>query len=262
MRKIKKILFETKSFLRNIYSFLLCNQECIICKAETNTSLPLCDDCIKSKIENALDFRLEHPEAFCQNCSHRLISEKELCTSCRALFENENEVENSNENIVCDKIFAIYPYQDKIGKCLIEWKNFNNKVFAELFAQVIYKFIDKNAELKNIAIVPVPPRPKKIKTKGWDQIEELCKQLEVRYNTEILYLLKREDGIAQKNLSSKMRKTNLKGKIHLKNQKSKIPEKLIILDDVTTTGSTLHECAKALKTSGCKKIYGLTIFFD
>ncbi len=147
---LNKVFLQIKSFIRNIYALLLCTQNCIICKAELDMALPLCDACIKSQIEEPLQFRIEHAETFCQNCSRRLISEKELCTRCRSDSKN-----------ICDKIYSIYPYQARIGTSLIQWKNFNKKVFAELFAQVIFKFLNANTELKDIGIVPVPPRPKK-----------------------------------------------------------------------------------------------------
>ncbi len=211
-----------------------------------------------------MEFRISNAEEFCQNCSRRLISEKEFCTSCRAKIEEENKEKNTDEKQECDKIFAIYPYQADIGKCLIQWKNKNNKVFAEFFAQIIAKFINSTEELQNIALVPVPPRPKKMKTKGWDQIEELCSQLETCHNLKIERLIKRRDGISQKKLSSKLRKSNLKGKIYPINLKpnQKVPKTLIIIDDVVTTGSTLNSCAKVLKELGCKQVIGLSIFFD
>ncbi len=263
---LKKVFFKIKSALRNIFSFLLCKQECILCKAETTTALPLCETCIKEKFEKSLEFRISHDKEFCQNCSRHLISEKEFCTACRAGLEEEKPtaLENTSEKQECDKIFAIYPYQADIGKTLIQWKNFNNKVFAEFFAQIIAQFINSKEELQNIEIVPVPPRPKKMKTKGWDQIEDLCSQLETCHKIKVERLLKRRDGVSQKKLSSKLRKSNLKGKIYQTKLKAnqKIPKTLIIIDDVITTGSTLNSCAKVLKDLGCEQVFGLSIFFD
>ncbi len=270
MLKLKKLLLRLKTYIRDIFSVLLCNQTCMICSVELSLALPVCESCLKTRIEEALLFRIEHPEEFCQNCSRRLISEKELCTKCRSTLESETESENKSKNNLsnsnsmkfCDKIFAIYPYQDKFGEALIRWKNFNEKVFAELFAKLVFEFLQKNELLSDIAIVPVPPRPKKMKDKGWDQIEDLSKDLECFYDVKILRLLGRKDGIAQKSLSSELRKTNLKGKIYLKDSKIAVPKTLIILDDVMTTGATLNSCAEVLKLSGCEHVYGLCLFFD
>ncbi len=253
--KIKKEFLRLKRYARTFYAFLLCPQTCAVCKAPAESALPLCKNCIKEKIDAALQERQEHPENFCTHCGRLLISEQGVCTSCR-LREEENE-----ENF-CDRIFSIFSYQDKIGKTLTQWKIFNQRGFADFFARVVFKFIERKADLQNIPLVPVPPRPKKIKTKGWDQIEDLAVQLEANHNIKIFRALKRDDGSSQKSLSSKMRKTNLKGKIHLKSEGLKISETLIILDDVMTTGATLNLCAKTLKEAGCKTVYGLCLFYD
>ncbi len=252
---IKKEFLRLKRYARNLYAFLLCPQNCIVCKEPAESAIPLCKNCIKAKIEKPLQERLEHPENFCNLCGRFLISEQDICTSCRR--KKEESQKNS-----CDRIFSIYPYQDKIGKTLIQWKNLNQRGFADFFATVVYKFINTQPELQKTPIVPVPPRPKKIKAKGWDQIEDLAVQLQAKHNIEIFRALKRDDGSSQKSLSLKKRQTNLKGKIHLKKQGLKIPETLIILDDVMTTGSTLNFCAKTLKEAGCKKVYGLCLFYD
>lgn len=72
--------------------------------------------------------------------------------------------------------------------------------------------------------------------------------------------LKRQDGIPQKKLSKAERAVNLQGKIRL--AAKAVPNTLILLDDVMTTGATLEACARTLKAAGCKKVYGLCLFFD
>ncbi|AGT43083.1 ComF family protein [Treponema pedis] len=262
---LKKLKLKSKVVLRNIYAGLICPQKCLLCGTETNCGLPICSACTSTEIEGALNFRLKNEEKFCKKCGRFLISEKEYCTNCRtAILKEKNLKDEKNEPIPqsCDRIFSIYPYQGKCGQLLVHWKNFSVRGFAEVFAKSISCFVNKKEELQNIKIVPVPPRPKKIKNKGWDQIEDTAVQLEHIYDFKILRCLKRKDGTAQKTLSREKRKTNLKGKIFIKNAKQMIPETLIILDDVMTTGATLNFCAAALKEAGCKKVYGLCLFFD
>ncbi len=264
---LKKLELKAKSCLRNIYANLICPQRCLFCNNDVNSGLPLCSGCLNKEISEPLNFRLNNEERFCKSCGRLLISEKEYCTQCRARISENGNIngENKNECImpqVCDKIFSLFPYQGQAGNLLTHWKNCNVRSLAEPFAKAVFEFINAKPELQNIKIVPVPPRPKKIKNKGWDQIEDLAQQLEHIYGLEISRCLKRKDGKSQKSLSREKRKTNLKGKIVLRNKKKPLPETLVILDDVMTTGATLNFCASELKRGGCKKVYGFCLFFD
>jgi len=140
------------------------------------------------------------------------------------------------------------------------WKNNNIRTFSTIFAPLIHSFFTQHPGLMNIPLVPVPPRPKKLREKGWDQIEDLVKDLSVYPQLTIYRCLRRQDGIPQKKLSKTDRAVNLQGKIKL--AVKTVPDTLILLDDVMTTGATLEACARILKTAGCKKVYGLCLFFD
>ncbi|UTC74316.1 ComF family protein [Treponema sp. OMZ 792] len=287
---IKRFKLEALTFLRNIYARIICPQVCFFCGEETGTGIPLCGKCLQKEITEPVLFRLKYPEKFCSSCGKILISEKELCTNCRAKLREKNEEgagEKTNEQETEKKegsakllslqsdfvkrVYTLYPYKGRGGELLRLWKNQNMRGFAEIYASALAAFIEGSLELQNIPMVPVPPRPKKIKNKGWDQIEDLSVYLEHLYNLPILRCLKRKDGASQKSLSREKRASNLKGKIFLKQKKrllqSKdlkpaLPEKLIILDDVMTTGATLNFCAAALKEGGCKEVIGLCLFFD
>ena len=283
---IKKIKLRALTYLRNIYARIICPQVCFFCGEETGTGIPLCSKCLQKEITEPVLFRLKNPEKFCSSCGKILISEKELCTDCRAKLREKEKLRTeekekskkedcaktiSAQSDFVKRVYTIYPYKGRGGEILRLWKNQNMRGFAEIYASAVASFIEGLTELQNVPMVPVPPRPKKIKTKGWDQIEDLSLYLEQIYNLPILRCLKRMDGASQKSLSRERRASNLKGKIFLTRQKSfsksedlktALPEKLIILDDVMTTGATLNFCAAALKEGGCKEVIGLCLFFD
>jgi predicted amidophosphoribosyltransferase len=113
-------------------------------------------------------------------------------------------------------------------------------------------------------LVPVPPRPGKIKTRGWDQIAYLGKVLE-RLRREspgyppVYPCLKRLPSASQKKLGRDQRKTNLLGRIRCVKD---IPPGAVLFDDVITTGSTLDACASALKNGGAQRVYAVCLFYD
>lgn len=107
-------------------------------------------------------------------------------------------------------------------------------------------------------VVPVPPRPGKIKKKGWDQVELLSRRFE-RSGISVSRCLQRLPSRSQKELDRVGRATNLIGKMACV---APPPETAILIDDVITTGATLDACARSLKDAGSERVYALAFCYD
>ncbi|GHV95687.1 amidophosphoribosyltransferase [Spirochaetia bacterium] len=182
----------------------------------------------------------------CDLCGKPLISEHGRCLSCR----------NGGERAF-DRVTVLFPYTGKYRKLLKAYKFSKNLALGHYFAEKIEEVVKDLPGEPDWAIVPVPPRPGKIKKAGWDQVEYLARLLEKEM--PVLRCLKRLPSKVQKELNREDRMNNLRGRIVVK---QKPPETAILLDDVMTTGSTMDVCAAALKESGAKQVYGLCLFYD
>ncbi len=165
-----------------------------------------------------------------------------------------------------DRIIPLYSYAAEGQELLNLWKTTGVRGLSLVFAGCLSAALQAAATHPDgsafpVAVVPVPPRPKKMREKGWDQIEELAMLLEGFFGIRVLRALVRTSGIQQKKLGRLARYANLKGHISLKDGIT-VPQSVILLDDLMTTGSTLDACAEVLKAAGCGKVYGLTLFFD
>ncbi|MDR0323957.1 MAG: ComF family protein [Treponema sp.] len=189
-------------------------------------------------------------EKECNLCGRPLISERDLCLSCR-----------NGEEKSWEKLWVIFPYTGKYRNLLSEYKFKKNLRLAEYFAEQILGIIFNTGELNNACIVPVPPRPGKIKVCGWDQVDYLVKRLKKigKNKISVCRCLKRKKSKTQKSLGRKERMENLKGRICVQ---GKVPQTAFVIDDVITTGSTMETCASVLKEAGAKKVYGLCLFYD
>ena len=186
----------------------------------------------------------------CAMCGKPLISEKDICLSCR------NGAGHSY-----DRLWVLFPYTGKYRKVLTAYKFRKKIAIADFFAEKILETISENPLLQDAVIVPVPPRPGKIKDNGWDQVDYLVKRIlkNRQKQIQICRCLKRRKSKAQKYLNRTERLENLKGRIYLR---GKAPQTALIIDDVITTGSTMEICASVLKASGAKSVYGLCLFYD
>lgn len=243
---IKKYLFifndNLKCLLRKFLTVFISPYKCISCEKITY-HFPLCSKCLV-QLDNIAGM-----ENRCSKCGKELISEKNICMDCR---NDENVLKN------VDFVFPLYQYKLWKKELLFQWKIKENRSLSKYFAKKIAQI--HNLYFNKIPIVPVPPRPGKIKKNGWDQIQELCNYLEYYHNIRIQHVLKRINIDEQKSLNRKERLEHIEKAYIIKNNKIKLPEEIVLLDDISTTGATLESCGKILKNYGVKKIYGITLF--
>lgn len=227
-------------------------ETCVLCGAQSRHGYPVCDDCIEHKylapIANLCFNAIEHSR--CRKCGRPLISCNEVCTVCR----------NTDSLTAIDRILPLYSYSAENRELLAAWKTRGRRNLSGLFAYYMLTVLS-NIICKGFSVVPVPPRPGKLRERGWDQIEDIARILEKKYRIPIARCLYRTAARQQKKLNRVSRLLNLKGQILIKRHRP-VPEKAIVIDDLMTTGSTLEACATALKTAGCRVVYGLTLFYD
>ncbi len=210
------------------------------------TRYGLCENC-----QTAIDFiYFSTAGQKCILCGKPLITEIETCLSCR----------NGGQRSY-DRMWVLFPYTGIYRKLLKDYKFAKNLCLADFFAEKVLEVIFSNPELKDAVIVPVPPRPSKVKDTGWDQVDYLVKRLKKlsKGRLKVSPCLKRRNSKTQKELKRAERIENLKGRILLCKQ---TPKTAIIIDDVITTGSTMEVCSQVLKEGGAEKVYGLCLFYD
>ena len=239
-----KICFCIFSFsmqkMRKIVAFFLASETCIICQ-KPNTFL--CNSCF------CKNFTLPKKVQRCKKCGRILNNNKNFCIDCSSgrIFFN------------LDYALPIFSYTGNRKKLLHFWKVEQNRQIVFYFARFFYKFYKKY--FNSLVLVAVPPRPEKIFTQGWDQIEDLALVLKAKYKLQFLPLLIRTDNLQQK-FRNRSERINSKERYKLNLRfKGKMPKKVLLIDDVLTTGATLEECAKVLKTAGVEKVFALTLFF-
>lgn len=143
---------------------------------------------------------------------------------------------------------------------------FNEKSYLY---NTIINFIVKNEKLCGIIksydiIIPVPISKKREKQRGYNQsyliAKELSRFLEIQLIDYCLYKFK--DVIEQSKLNKEERKQNLKNVYLLKNEEKIRNKKILLVDDIFTTGATANECCKTLHQANIKEVSILTIAKD
>ena len=239
---MKYFLFIFKHFWFTFFSYLCFPMECELCK-KAAYFMPICPDCEKRLISEKIVNR-------CQSCGKELFFEKDLCIKCR------------NDDIRLQGFLSVYPrysYVLQKKRLLYLWKVANNRSFLFFFAKAIFRVLQD--KYQNIPVVPVPPRPNKIRDKGWDQIEDLVFILENKYKVKVLRILERITETQQKKLSKDERFSESKNSYLAKNPiPENLPEEVVLIDDVITTGATMNSCREILTSLGITKIHVVSLF--
>ena len=112
-------------------------------------------------------------------------------------------------------------------------------------------------------IIPVPLHPRRLKERGFNQSQLLGRVLAKKLNIpcDPFVLIRTVDTPPQVGLSEKERRENVRGAFAVSpGRHSRLEGKaLLVLDDVMTTGATVEECARTLKSAGAEKVYVLTM---
>lgn len=249
-----------RRWIRTLLSFAFAERKCICCGGDCY-DMPLCGKCAGERI-------LSDPlRSFvrCRICGRILLGQKETCTACRT------------ECVLggTDGVIALFPYRQWRKKLLFDWKMSNERSLSLLFARAAARGLESaGLDPESCVIVPVPPRPGKIRSKGWDQVDELCRMIASLYGYSMLRLLKRFSSEQQKKKDRQGRFLSRDsvygispkcGRELAKWAKSRgkcgeIPETAVIVDDVITTGNTVAGCAEKIKGLGIRKVKVLSLF--
>lgn len=236
--------------VQNFLSYITGGSKCIGCGKKC-LALPLCKEC-RNLINSFVRFSSDD-NSRCKKCGRILLSELEECFECR---------QQTTEGNIC-RFFPIHSYRLWKKDLMYFWKSKNFRSMSLLFCDLVFAALKNLEHEQNLVfdcIVPVPPRPGKLKKKGWDQIDELSLLLEKKYKVKVKHPLIRLDSKEQKKLNKEEREKSSGAEYSLKKNWKYIDKKVLILDDVITTGSTMEKCAFLLKKIGAKEVYGMSLF--
>ena len=194
------------------------------------------------------------------------INKKSLCKKCEIKIKpyQINEIEKI-KNKSFDYQIKILKYENIIRDKIINYK-FNEKAYLyKTFAKIILKNKKIYGFLKKYDIIMcVPMHIKKKMLRGYNQSELIAKELAKKLQIEKQFnnLVKIKDTKKQSTLTKEQRKTNLKNAFQIKNLEKVKNKKVILFDDIYTTGSTVEECSKVLKRVGVSSIAVVTLAID
>jgi len=249
--RLAELLGEFSYFLRGL-SLLLFPPVCLGCS--TVIDVGVCDDmfglhlCPKCKTQVSI---LEPP--FCTRCSTPFkskVSVSHICWRCE------------QKPPYFDRLLSPFLYEGMMGSIIEGFKYGKTGRSGRVLGNMLGNFLMTQMHLdERMLLVPLPLHPKREKERGFNQTLILAKGVK-----EVVSLPFREDLVvrvkntkSQTGLNFKERQENVKNAFVVTDKAQIKGKKILLVDDVATTGSTINECAKALKRAGAKEVIAIVI---
>ena len=188
------------------------------------------------------------------------IDSKSLCNKCKIKLEKEFVFQTDNYENDISKNFIehnyFFKYENIIRSQILALK-FQEKPYIyktiTYFLKNMKKSFEKLKKYDIIIIVPISKQRKR--ERGYNQSYLIAKEISKIIQKPIAknILQKEKHTVPQSSLNKKERETNIKGVYKSQNTKKLHNKKILLIDDIYTTGNTVNECAKVLVQQGIKR---------
>ncbi len=186
----------------------------------------------------------------CPFCGKIINADKYMCKSCPNFLPYVKKPLLPPENVSRFYACCYYAYRARTAVLGMKYKGLIYPV--DTFALMMYKKISKEYA---DALVPVPSGFMSVRKRGFSTAEKIAQRISWRSGVPVLKALKaRDDKQEQKMLNMKMRIENAKQSFYINDKADIRGKKLILIDDVCTTGSTLSVCAELLLDAGAEEV--------
>ncbi|NOT84390.1 MAG: ComF family protein [Methylococcaceae bacterium] len=194
----------------------------------------------------------------CYDCYSQLPWAQHQCPRCAIPLPETSPInlpcgECLHQSPAFDHTIAVFKHQHAIRYLITQLKFNAQYKHARLLGLLLAEALSEYPELPQ-AIIPMPLHPNRFRDRGFNQSIEIAKIVAKRLQIPLLlnHYIRQRDSPHQTHLTRAERRKNVRNSFM---QVKPVPlQHIAIVDDVMTTGSTLHELAQVLKKSGIQKV--------
>lgn len=201
----------------------------------------------------------------CPDCAREVLPLREpLCKKCGKPIGSDQEEfcrDCSRTRHYFDEGRALWLHRKQAAWSIYQFKFHNRRIYAGFYASEMARIYEGYIRKRDISlIVPIPLGRKKRRSRGFNQAEILAEKLsgKLQIPLDADHLVRWRDTRPQKSLDPAARRENVRG-IFQWTGRSLAGQKVLLIDDIYTTGSTLDSASRTLKKAGAEKVYFLTI---
>lgn len=198
----------------------------------------------------------------CALCGAFLWGQEKRAQLCPACAQRERLKEGWKQGklpFVAGSV-CVYPYEGEVRRGVHRFKFRGAARSGEIFGVLLAQRVRETGLLEQVDLVCYVPCHRKIKRKrGYEQAQKIARPLAEELELPLEPLLeKRRNTRPMYRLKAAQRRANVLGAFGVIRGKEDIlrSRRVLLVDDVLTTGSTLSECARVLREAGAREVYG------
>ncbi len=198
------------------------------------------------------------------------LSKNAICRKCEIKLEKQALFQIDDYSDLTSNFkehLYIFHYDGIIRDLILDYKFKEKSYIYRTFSNFLIKNEKMCVQIKKYDIImPIPISKKRFKERGYNQSDllakDLAKRLCIKYEKDGVVKIK--DNLAQSSLSKEEREENVRDvyKINEKKKSKFIGKRVLLIDDIFTTGNTANECSKILIEKGVAQVGILTIARD
>ncbi|HKL11646.1 MAG TPA: ComF family protein [Clostridia bacterium] len=205
--------------------------------------------------------------SLCSKCREKMmfLFEKNCCNRCGRPLSYKGEerfcVECAGQKLRFEKAVSCLYYDDFSRKLIFQLKYGKKEYFAYHMAEMMMDRLENSGTGKFDYIVPVPLHAERERERGFNQALLLAEPLGKMRGEPVLkkFLERKRQTVDQTNLGKKERFENLKGSFATRGAEIIKGRRVLLIDDVFTTGATSNDCSRALMDSGAGEVFVATV---
>ena len=200
----------------------------------------------------------------CEECRGSIRVDKTgLCPICKKISDFGRTCSACRHRSALTGVMILGPHKGVLKDLIWKYKYKFIIDEANPLAELISARFGDFLREKRFLITYSPSSRDRIIWRGFNQAQLLAKKVSRKLNLDCINLLYKDNNvISQVGHTRKERLQNIKGKIKYIGTRDITNKKVLIIDDVYTTGATLEECAKILRQAGYREVWGLVLSRD
>ena len=202
----------------------------------------------------------DHSSRLCTQCLNSIEPiYAPICNICgRPFISKEQDSHVCGDCILRAPIYVLkrspFVYKGAIKELIISFKYFYNFLSFSALIEVFNRLEFDLDILDSDVVIPVPLHLKRLRQRGFNQATLIAKKIFKDIPISFDSLLRIKDTPHQMGLKKQERLKNISGAFKVVRKKDIESKRVLLVDDVVTTGATINECSKELLNSGAKEV--------
>lgn len=187
----------------------------------------------------------------------QILKKNEVCL-CRTCQNSGSEYPNRKKKLqFLDSFAAVWYYEGNVRKSILRYKFHHASYYAPAYGHILAEKLREEGQTDYDLLTWVPVSPLRKLTRGYDQVQLLARHTGKELGIPVVPTLRKirhnrpQSGIRE----DAVRRANVLGAYRVVDPEVVSGKRILLLDDILTTGSTAGECVRMLKTAGAKEVH-------